>query len=125
MINGLVIVFLALAAAFAVVHTFALAASLYWYYWWFDIVMHFWGGMLTSLGVHALSTFSRAPFRPTLSTVLLTLFIVTVSWEVFEWLTGLWQPEAYLVDTIHDLLLGFGGGLLAHLALRTYTMKRI
>lgn len=43
MINGLVILFLVLATLFTLVHTVALAMSLYWYHWWFDVLMHFWG----------------------------------------------------------------------------------
>ena len=51
--SRLVILFLLSALAFAVTHLVATAGSLYWYYWWFDIVMHFWGGLLLGLGVHA------------------------------------------------------------------------
>ncbi len=123
MIHRYVVVFLFLASLFTATHIFALAASLYWYYWWFDVVMHFWGGALISLGVYALSTFSQLHFQPTLRIVLLVLLVATIAWEVFELLADLWQPTLYVIDTIQDIILGFGGGLLAHGVLRAYTMR--
>ena len=123
MIHSMVVVFLVLAALFATAHAFAVYASLYWYHWWFDVVMHFWGGVLIALGLYALSTFSRWQFRPTLTMLLWTLLAVTLLWEAFEFWAGLWQPATYLADTIQDILVGFGGGLVAYLVLRRYTIE--
>lgn len=123
MVQGTVIIFLVLATVFALVHAFAVTFSLYWYYWWFDIFMHLWGGVLIGLGVYAFSTLSKFPFHPTTKAILLTLLLVTVSWEVFERAAGLYDPTSYAIDTIQDILIGFGGGLLTHFFLRTYRMK--
>jgi hypothetical protein len=123
MIHGLVIIFLLLSALFALTHQLAVAASLYWYYWWFDILMHFWGGSLLTLGVYSLGTLSRLHFKPTVGIILFVLLLATVSWEVFERFAGLYDPQTYLVDTIQDVLIGFSGGLLAHLVLRRYTIR--
>jgi len=123
MIHGVVIIFLVFAALFALVHTFAVTASLYWYHWWFDILMHFWGGTLIGLGVHAFSTIPWFSYRPTTKVVLLVLAAATISWEVFERLVGLYDPLRYLLDTGQDMVLGFSGGLLTHLALQAYRMK--
>ena len=112
-----------MSVLFAAVHYFAMVASLYWYLWWFDVVMHFWGGILISLGVHSLATFSRFHFKPTLVTLLFVLAFATVTWEIFEFTVGLWQPETYVVDTIQDIILGFTGGLLAHVVLLRYTIR--
>ncbi|MCA9362105.1 hypothetical protein KC906_01900 [Candidatus Kaiserbacteria bacterium] len=125
MIHGIVIIFLLLATAFAAVHAFAVFASLYWYYWWFDIMMHFWGGTLLALGVFSLATFSRFHFTPTLKLMLGVLLCVTVCWEVFEWLVGLYDPETYLVDTAKDMVVGFSGGLLMYAMLRRYTISKL
>jgi predicted dehydrogenase len=118
-----VILFLILATIFAVVHYFAVLASLYWYHWWFDIFMHFWGGLLIGLGVHALCTLQSVSLKPTLILVLVTLATATGVWEIFEWFAGLWDPETYIYDTAQDVLLGFGGGLLAHLILTKRTIE--
>ncbi len=120
---SLAISFLVFSGIFAAVHYVAVIASLYWYHWWFDIMMHFWGGLLVALGVHTLSTFSRLHFLPNAKTVFTVLIIMMIGWEAFELVAGLWDPETYLTDTLKDVLVGFGGGLLAHSLLRPYTMK--
>lgn len=112
--------FLLAAASFACVHGVAVTLSLYWYYAWFDILMHLWGGILLGVGVHVLSPISPLPVRPTTGVVLLTLLVATLSWEVFEWFAGLYDPVAYAADTVKDIVVGFAGGLLAHL----FLMKR-
>jgi len=112
--SRLIIAFLLSALAFAVTHLIATAGSFYWYYWWFDIVMHFWGGLLIGLGVHALCRLKSVPLRPTLLVVLLTTTLAVVGWELFEWFTDLYNPTSYAADTALDVILGFSGGLLAH-----------
>ncbi|MCD5381446.1 MAG: hypothetical protein LR008_02625 [Candidatus Pacebacteria bacterium] len=123
MINKRTVIFLILFSIFGLAHYFAVLASLYWYYGWFDVAMHLWGGMLIGLSVHSLATFSRFNFKPTLSIILLVLVSITVTWEIFEWWADLYQSEAYLIDTIQDILLGFSGGLLTHFVLSKYTIE--
>jgi hypothetical protein len=122
---GAVITFLFSAALFAAVHRFAVLTSLYWYYWWFDIVMHFWGGLLIGLGVHVFSGYSRFPIKPTFKSVVLILAVIIGAWELFEYIVGLSDPAIHLVDTVEDVLLGFSGGLLSHFLLKAYTMKKL
>jgi len=123
MVHSIVIIFLIFAGLFALVHSMAMAASLYWYFWWFDIFMHFWGGWLFGLGVHALSTLRFLRMNPTTKTVLMIILVIIVGWEVFERYAGLYDPMVYVIDTTQDLLLGLSGGLLAHFVFRTYRMK--
>jgi len=85
--------------------------------------MHFWGGALIALGVHALATIDWFQIRPTSKTFLFTFFLIALSWELFEWYTDLYDPAVYFIDTTQDVLLGLSGGLLAHFGLRTYRMK--
>ena len=118
-----IILFLILSVAFATTHYFAGLASLYWYFWWFDILMHFWGGILIGLGVHVFGSFSVISIRPNLLQLLVTIAMVTLSWEIFERVYGLYNPDGYILDTVIDISLGFSGGLLAHVILRRYTMK--
>lgn len=123
MIHPLVIVFIFTAALFALTHAFAVFTSLYWYYWWFDIFMHFWGGLLIGLGVHALSTISLFRLRATTKTVFIITMLTISGWELFERYAGLYDPLIYVIDTSQDLLLGLTGGLLAHGIIRVYRMK--
>ena len=105
------------SAGLAVTHLFAVEASLYWYYWWFDIVMHFWGGMLLGVGLHILASFSLWRFTPNVWQVCLGMASVIIAWEVFEYVVGLYDPNSYVVDVAKDVVVGFSGGLLAHVAL--------
>jgi predicted dehydrogenase len=126
MIHPLVVSFLLIGVCFAGVHHVAMVANLYWYYWWFDIVMHFWGGLLIGLGVHALATFSWLRLRPSWSVMLVTLALITGLWELFESWAGLHEQDfgMFMLDTIQDVVFGFAGGLLAHALLRYSTIKK-
>lgn len=108
-------VFLSLAGIFAAVHNFAVATSLYWYYSWFDILMHFWGGILVVLGVYAVCSLKHVPLKPTSFVIFGTLFFIMIIWELFEWKIGLFDPEHHMADTLKDLIMGFGGGLVGYL----------
>lgn len=112
------IIYLLIAFLFAWVHYLAMLSSLYWYYWWFDVVMHFWGGLLTGAGVIVLCGLKSVRIKPTLVLTLLTLLLVTVTWEAFEWYAGLYNPLVHMVDTIQDIGMGFCGGLIAFFSLK-------
>lgn len=115
--------FLFLAAMFAVVHLLAVEASLYWFYWWFDILMHFWGGALITFGTYVMYGFFFKNSKPNLKIILLVLFVVTSSWEVFEWFAGLYDPTTYFIDTAKDVVVGFGGGLFAYIIFRRFKIN--
>jgi glycopeptide antibiotics resistance protein len=120
MIQPIVILFVIIAFIFAVVHAVAVAGSFYWHYWWFDIVMHFWGGLLIALGVVSLTTFRRISITPSYKLILgVTLFIV-LAWEFFEWQVGLFVPALHLPDAIYDVTLGLSGGLLGYWVIRHF-----
>ncbi len=119
--NRKVILFLALSVAFAASHYFAVLTSLYWYLWWFDNVMHFWGGILLVLGVYAICSFKSITLRPTLGLVLFTLVVATATWEIFEWVAGLYEPATYVFETTKDVVVGFSGGLLTYIILNERT----
>lgn len=116
------VTFLLLSVCFAAVHILAVEASLYWYHWWFDIVMHLWGGFLIA---YATLLFLRCELwrrQPRVWYVLVALLLVTVSWEVFERLAGLYEPATYWRETSQDLVFGFFGGLIGYALLRDATM---
>ena len=122
MIQPVVILFVAVALVFACVHWVAIGASLYWYYWWFDIMMHFWGGFLIAFGVFALTTFRRITLKPTFKIILLALVVLTLAWELFEWRVGLFDPELHLNDALQDILFAFVGGMLGYGLLRRFNI---
>lgn len=112
--QAIVWIFLLTSSLFAAVHNFAVATSLYWYYWWFDVFMHFWGGILVVVGVYALCSLKHVPLKPTAILIFTTLGIAMFAWEVFEWKIGLSNPQYGLFDTIKDLLMGISGGLVGY-----------
>jgi hypothetical protein len=123
MVHTRVIVFIVLSVLFAATHAVAMQLSLYYWHWWFDIPMHFWGGGLIALGVHSFATFSRLHFKPTVWVVLGAFLLIATAWEVFEWFAGLYDPATYLVDVTKDVVVGLSGGLLAQWVLRRYTIS--
>ncbi|MEY2665351.1 MAG: hypothetical protein RLZZ480_456 [Candidatus Parcubacteria bacterium] len=114
--QAIVWIFLLISGAFATVHNLAIATSLYWYYPWFDIPMHFWGGILVVLGVYALCSLKHVPLKPTSLIIFSTLGALMVIWEIFEWQAGLFDPHTYLFDTAKDIAVGSIGGLVGYLA---------
>lgn len=113
--QAVVWIFLFISSLFASVHSVAVSMSLYWYYWWFDIMMHFWGGMLVVLGVYAVCSLKHIPLKPTSLLIFATLFFLMLIWELFEWKVGLFNPATHLFDTLKDIIVGFSGGLIGYL----------
>ena len=101
---------------FATVHNLAVTTSLYWYYNWFDSIMHLWGGALVVLGVYALCALKHVPLKPTTLLVFSTLFFLMFAWELFEWKAGLFEPGFHMMETTKDIIVGFVGGLLGYVA---------
>lgn len=114
--QAIVWIFLAVSSVFAAVHNFAVVTSLYWYYSWFDIIMHFWGGILVVLGVYAICSLKHVPLNPTTLIIFGTLVTIMVSWELFERAAGLYDPTTYVFDVSKDLFVGLVGGLVGYLA---------
>jgi hypothetical protein len=115
-------IFLLIASVFASVHNFAIATSLYWYYSWFDIPMHLVGGALVVLGVYALCSLKHIPLKPSLVLIFGTLSLIMISWEVFEWSAGLFNPPTFVFDVSKDLFFGLIGGLLAYVTAQRLRM---
>lgn len=109
--------FILSAALFAMTHAFATVTSLYWYYPWFDMVMHFWGGLLLVLGVHAISRLP-IPIKPTRRTIVVIAFAGMIAWEVFERMVGLYSADTYFIDTLKDIALGTTGVLVGYYLLK-------
>jgi len=111
-----------LVCVIALMQSAAIVFSLYWTLWWYDILLHFLGGIfigLLVLWVRFLSGYFPAPSFPWSHghLFLFTLFwtlIIGVGWEVFEWLVGnTWSMERYWLDTTLDVALDLIGSIVA------------
>lgn len=107
-----------LGILFAATHIFALNTSLYWYYDWFDVCMHLWGGLLIALGAHALHKVELLPFNIRYRNVLLLGLGIMLSWEIFEGVYGSASEKFYLFDTISDFFFGIIGMSLGQMFLK-------
>jgi hypothetical protein len=101
----------------ATAHIIALQFFLYWKYNWFDIPMHFLGGVCVALGFGILPFF-RIRLKEaydTLLTYVAVVLVVGLFWEVFEIVGGVNVIDEYFVgDTLIDLLMDILGGMLGY-----------
>ena len=85
----------------------------FWYYPWFDIVLHLVGGL--TIGFWGAALASRRQFPPRLAAgcIVILAVLIGVLWESFEYISGLTvgKPD-YWFDTMTDLGNGFVGASL-------------
>ena len=112
--------FLLLGTLLAVLHTVASVLFLYSYYWWFDILMHFLGGLVVMFGLGVFADLGRLPAARMLSAPLAfgVLTVVMIGWEIFEYLVPVTRADAYVLDTVTDIVLGTIGGMVGWLIAR-------
>ena len=108
--------FLVLFSVLASIHIIALKLFLYWKFSWFDIPMHFLGGVVVTLGLFTLYDlkFLIKERHLQLFPVILIVFAVALAWEVYEILIGVPIDENYVIDTLTDLSMGLFGGLVGY-----------
>lgn len=96
----------------------AVAFSLYWLIWWFDMPMHFLGGVWVAgmtLWYFAASK-PRVSFGKALGVAILSVTVVGGLWEIFEFGVDrmIVVPERYdMIDTSSDMLFDILGALCA------------
>jgi len=110
------IFFLISFSLLAVIHIIASELFLYWRFFWFDIPMHFFGGAVVALGIFTLYDLKIIVKRRHLKRVplLVLVFVVALSWEVYELLVGISIEANYVADTLIDLSMGLLGGLVGY-----------
>lgn len=104
---------------------------LYWRFWWFDIMMHFLGGLLMgliALWLYFLSNYFKKDnnsFDLILKTSIKKVFILSfifvmivgIGWEIFEFIMGISFADGYvlgyIIDTSSDLVMDVIGSFLA------------
>ncbi len=103
-------------ATLAAMHLLGLALSLYYYFPWYDLPMHFFGGVIVALGLYVLIDL-QLPLTSYLTRLwqfTALVLIVAVLWEVFEVWAGIPIESNYLLDTTIDLVLGSLGGVVGY-----------
>lgn len=116
-------------------HYLALKFYLYWVFPWFDILMHFLGGLWVGLIVMWFLFFSGFINKNINETSrvrvfyvsILSVLIVGLLWEVFEFYTGVMILETnYGMDTIIDLIMDIlGASVAATYVLVKYKKRQI
>jgi len=110
---------LILAFIVSFLNKLALDNFLYWKFWWYDIMMHFLGGLV--IGAIALWAFYFFDYFKNLNKSFLNIVFISVSvvliigvgWEIFEVLVdpGYFR-EGYVFDTILDLIMDTLGAII-------------
>lgn len=106
------VLFLIASSILAVTHNLALALYLYWRFDWFDIPMHFLGGIVVALGLFTAYDFRifRSSRFLKMGWVLSFVLAIALIWEAYELLIGIPIMEDYIFDTSLDLIMGLLGG---------------
>lgn len=115
-----------LSVGIAFLHITAIVFYLYWIFWWYDMFVHFLGGIFIALFVLWIQFFSGYVSVPVSFSArhaffftLFWLFAIGIGWEVFERLVGhTWSIEGYWLDTSIDVALGIIGGVVGFLFFR-------
>lgn len=103
---------LVLAGALTYLQHIALANLLYWYYPWFDTMMHFLGGLTVAVFGIALLKKKRA------LVFLCGMIAIAVGWELFELGINAQREENFAFDTSLDLLMDALGMSIAYVLAR-------
>ncbi len=103
--------------AVGVIYPIALHLHLFFTIAWFDIFMHFLGGLSVGFGVLALRTRNnpRVSYGQLLFWGILATVAVGLIWEYFELSSGItsWYSAGYIGDNGMDMIMDTTGGLLA------------
>ena len=108
--NPLFISWTILLTMIAILHVTALEFFLYWLYPWFDIMMHFLGGLF--VGLSALWFFFQSGYvriNQSIWNIIIvsvsSIILIGVGWEIFEVMAGVPIIGNYILDTATDLVM--------------------
>jgi hypothetical protein len=98
---------------FAALHALAEYFSLYWHYWWLDMPMHVFGGIVVVFSLSALLRLSLFPSRLATPLVIgVAIAGVLIVWELFGiYRYGGFKPD-FFSDTTLDIVFGILGVLI-------------
>lgn len=118
-----------LVTIIAILHYLALKFYLYWSIWWFDIPVHFLGGLWVGFIAMWFLFLSGIVYKNVEFTKTTKIFLIIVAsviavgilWEVFEVYSGVLTFEKnYWSDTSLDLVMDTIGGIVAFIYSRKY-----
>lgn len=117
--NQLLWILALLIMIIAVLHIASITFYLYWTFWWFDIVVHFLGGLWAGLALYWL--FYLSGYTKTLgdryfaAIILLGTLAVGAGWEIFEYALKLTftSRQNYILDTEIDMIMDMLGAFSA------------
>jgi uncharacterized membrane protein YjdF len=120
MINKYLLPLFIASGAILFLHLKGIDNEFYWLYWWYDIPMHLFGGVVITL-IYA--WLQRAyPVLPSLSwkSVLLVIIAVGFLWEVWELVIGdtSFTDNGYTADTIKDFFNDTVGACVTYLIIK-------
>ena len=108
----------------AVLDWLGIILYLHWEYWWFDVGLHFLGGLCVSLALLSLRNFKSKTDAGLIFMVLFGTLFIGILWEIYELyfnFTSLSDGTYYWFDTLSDLILDICGGFFGAL----YSLKFI
>jgi hypothetical protein len=113
---------ISLISLIAILHgVFGIMLGLYML-WWFDILMHFLGGLWVGISAYFFiykRGFPGSHYLQSVNKIIVVLavtLIVGLIWEVFEYANGLTfvlGDESYYLDTCYDIIMDLLGGMTA------------
>ena len=109
------VIFLIAFGSLSAIHTLATHFSLYWYFWWFDIPMHLFGGIVLSLGFFTLRDLHLLQNKHlSFGKCMFLVLCIALAWELFEHSIGVPIEADFMIDTVTDLVMGLTGGALGY-----------
>ena len=115
----------------AILYALSVFYSLFWEIWWLDIPMHFLGGLwVVILSAWFFSHFSffhsrKGNAKFVWSTLLFSVVLIGVLWEVFEYATGTAAPpQEYWSDTLLDIAMDFLGAFIGAWYISSFSFKK-
>lgn len=100
----------------------AIKDYLYFFYWWFDLLLHFLGGVWVAVSFLWLYFYSNILGKPSLErrriflATIVAFLVVAVGWEIFEIAIGqILEDPNYVFDTVTDIIIGGLGAFVAYI----------
>src|SRR3990167_6874685 len=102
-------------------HLISLQNDYYWLIWWYDIMMHFLGGVWVVLVLIWLNQLKAAPAVLTFKRALTAIIVVGLAWEIYELLFDqtFIDAKGYGLDTVLDLITNTVGATAAYFLYQT------